>query len=306
MGTLGDDDLPATRGDGTMKIGIALGTVRPERWTEITCEADQLGYESVWMPEHLVLPVAADGSPYAGADHPPIPSDVPVFDAFAHLSYLAGRTERIRFGTHVYNIGLRHPFVVARAVTTLDVVSGGRAEFGIGASWLEAEWTSVGLDFKTRGPRVDEAIAVCQRLWSDPVVEHHGEFFDFGPVMFEPKPVQAPWPPMHIGGDGAAALRRAALVGDGWIPMNHTVEQIPEAAARLAQLRQQAGRSGTVEITMGVQGDLDTLRRAADAGVGRALVRPWSRGRDTIDGLRRFADEVLAEATALPVGRPGS
>jgi probable F420-dependent oxidoreductase len=258
------------------------------------------------MPEHLVLPVAADGSPYAGADHPPIPSDVPVFDAFAHLCYLAGRTERIRFGTHVYNIGLRHPFVVARAVTTLDIVSGGRAEFGIGASWLEAEWKSVGLDFNRRGPRIDEAIAVCQRLWSDPVIEHHGEFFDFGPVMFEPKPVQTPWPRMHIGGDGAAALRRAALVGDGWIPMNHTVEQIPEAAALLAEMRQQAGRSGTVEITMGVQGDLEALRRAADAGVGRALVRPWTSGRHTIDGLRRFAEEVLADATALPVARSGS
>ena len=77
-----------------MKIGIALGTVRPERWTEVGCEIDRLGYESLWMPEHLVLPVAADGSPYAGADHPPIPSDVPVFDAFAYLSYLAGRTEQ--------------------------------------------------------------------------------------------------------------------------------------------------------------------------------------------------------------------
>ncbi len=134
-----------------MKIGIALGTVRPERWAEVSCEADRLGYESVWMPEHLVLPVAADGSPYAGADHPPIPSDVSVFDAFAYLSYLAGRTSQIRFGTHVYNIGLRHPFAVARAVTTLDVVSGGRAEFGVGASWLEAEWDAVGLDFATRG-----------------------------------------------------------------------------------------------------------------------------------------------------------
>jgi probable F420-dependent oxidoreductase len=289
-----------------MKIGIALGTVRPERWTEVSCEADRLGYESVWMPEHLVLPVASDGSPYAGADHPPIPSDVPVFDAFAYLSYLAGRTEQIRFGTHVYNIGLRHPFVVARAVTTLDVVSSGRAEFGVGASWLEAEWAAVGLDFAHRAGRIDEAIAVCQQLWSQPVVEHHGDHFDFGAVMFEPKPVQAPWPPMHIGGDGPAALRRAALVGDGWIPMNHAVEQIPSAVVRLAELRHSAGRPGTVEITMGVQADLDALRRAADAGVGRALVRPWSTGRQTIDGLRRFADDVLAEATALTVGASGS
>lgn len=285
-----------------MKIGIALGTVRPERWSEVSCEADRLGYESVWMAEHLVLPVASDGSPYAGADHPPIPSDIPVFDAFAYLCFLAGRTEQIRFGTHVYNIGLRHPFVVARAVTTLDIVSGGRAEFGIGASWLEAEWDAVGLDFAHRGRRVDEAISVCQKLWTDRVVEHHGDNFDFDPVMFEPKPIQSPWPPLHIGGDGHAALRRAALVGDGWIPMNHAVEQIPAAVERLRALRTEAGRPGTVEVTMGVPADGEALRRAAQAGVGRALVRPWSSGRETIDGLRRFADEVLADATALPVG----
>jgi probable F420-dependent oxidoreductase len=289
-----------------VKIGIALGTVRPERWAEVTCEADRLGYESVWMPEHLVLPVASDGSPYAGEEHPPIPADVHVFDAFAYLSFLAGSTEQIRFGTHVYNIGLRHPFVVARAVTTLDIVSGGRAEFGVGASWLKAEWEAVGLDFANRGRRVDEAIAVCQRLWTDSVIEHHGENFDFGPVMFEPKPLQSPWPPMHIGGDGPAALRRAALMGDGWIPMNHTVEQIPEAAARIALMRAEAGRPGTVEITMGVRADIDALRQAADAGVGRALVRPWTSGRETIDGLRRFADEELSLGAALPVENPAN
>lgn len=292
------------RSDSEMKIGITLGTVRPDRWTEVSCEADRLGYESVWMPEHLVLPVASDGSPFAGQDHPPIPSDVPVFDAFAYLSYLAGRTEHIRLGTHVYNIGLRHPFVAARAVATLDIVSGGRTEFGIGASWLQAEWDAAGLDFASRGRRVDEAISVCQRLWSDPVIEYHGENFDFGPVMFEPKPIQSPWPPIHVGGDGAAALRRAALVGDGWIPMNHAVDQIPASAARLAQLREQAGRPGRVEITMGVQADIEALTRAAESGVGRALVRPWSSGRETIDGLRRFADDVLPDATALQVGNP--
>jgi probable F420-dependent oxidoreductase len=286
-----------------MKVGITLGTVRPDRWTEVTCEADRLGYESVWMPEHLVLPVASDGSPYAGAEHPPIPSDVPVFDALAYLSFLAGRTDQIRLGTHVYNIGLRHPFTTARAVTTLDIVSSGRAEFGIGASWLEAEWVAAGLDFANRGRRVDEAISVCQSLWSEPVIEHHGENFDFGPVMFEPKPLQSPWPPIHVGGDGAAALRRAALVGDGWIPMNHKVEQIPDSAARIAQLREDAGRQGTVEITMGVKPDLESLRLAAESGVGRALVRPWTSGRETIDGMRRFAEEVMVVATAFPVGR---
>ncbi len=287
-----------------MKIGIALGTVRPERWAEVTEEADRLGFESVWLPEHLVLPVATEGSPYAGVDHPPVPPEVPVHDAFAYLSFLAGRTQQIRFSTHVFNIGLRHPFVTARAVTTLDIVSGGRAMFGVGASWLAAEWEAVDLDFSTRGRRVDEALAVCQQLWSEPVIEHHGEFFDFSPVAFEPKPVQKPWPPIHIGGDGPAALRRAATVGDGWIPMNHSVDQIPSDAARVAALREKAGRPGVTEITMGIDADLDSLRVAAAAGVGRALVRPWKRGSETIDGLRRFADEALEEARSLEVTAP--
>ncbi len=288
-----------------MKIGISLGQLRPGLWAEVTSEADRLGYESVWMPEHLVIPVQVAGSPFAGSDHPPIPSDVPVFDVFAFLAYLAARTEQIHLGTQVYNIGLRHPFAVARAVTTLDVVSGGRVEFGIGASWLREEWEAVGLEFASRGRRVDEAIEVCRRLWSERAVEHHGEFFDFGPVMFEPKPLQAPWPPLHIGGDGAAALRRAALAGDGWIPMNHTLEQIPVAAAHIARLRQEAGRPGTAEITLGAgAGDRDGLRRHADAGVGRALVKPWGRGSEAVEGIRRFADEVLPHVRHHPVALP--
>ncbi|HWF21880.1 MAG TPA: TIGR03619 family F420-dependent LLM class oxidoreductase, partial [Acidimicrobiales bacterium] len=274
-------------------------------WAELTREADRLGYESVWMPEHLVIPVGMTGSPHAGAEHPPIPPDVPVFDVFAYLSFLAGQTQNIHFGTQVYNIGLRHPFIVARAVATLDVVSNGRLEFGIGASWLEAEWEAVGLDFATRGRRVDESIDICRRLWSEQVVEHHGEFFDFGPVMFEPKPTHAPWPPLHIGGDGPAALRRAAQVGDGWIPMNHTLEQIPASATRIAQLRADAGRPGDVEITLGGGGtELDELKRFADAGVGRVLVRPWQRGSEALDGIRRFAEQVLPEIRDHPVAPP--
>jgi probable F420-dependent oxidoreductase len=290
----------------SVKIGLSLGALRPTIWNEITREADRLGFESVWMPEHLVIPVQMEGSPFAGADHAPIPPGVPVYDVFTHLAFLAAQTEQIHFGTQVYNIGLRHPFVVARAVTTLDVLSGGRLEFGIGASWLEAEWDAVGLDFATRGRRVDESIGVCQRLWSEEMVEHHGEFFDFGPVMFEPKPVQSPWPALHIGGDGPAALRRAATVGDGWIPMNHALEDIPRAAARIANLRREAGRDERVEITLGARGSgLDDLRRHADAGVGRALVRPWTSTKDALDSIRRFADEVLPAIVDYPVADSG-
>jgi len=194
----------------------------------------------------------------------------------------------------VYNIGLRHPFAVARAVVTLDVLSRGRFEFGIGASWLRAEWDAVGLDFASRGRRVDEAVEVCQRLWSEDVIEHHGEFFDFEPVMFVPKPIQAPWPRLHFGGDGPAAFRRAATVGDGWIPLNHSAGAIPGAVAELARRRQSVGRAGTVEISLAAtSADLDHLRELAEAGVDRALVRPWNSSKDALDGMRRFADQIL-------------
>jgi probable F420-dependent oxidoreductase len=215
-----------------------------------------------------------------------------VVDALVYLAWLAGRTERIRFGTQVYNIGLRHPFITARAVTTLDNVSGGRFDFGIGASWLRSEWEAVGLDFDTRGARVDECLEVCRRLWSEPEVEHHGTFFDFAAVAFEPKPVQRPWPPLHIGGDGPAALRRAATVGDAWIPMNTPLEALPAKVARLAQLRREAGREGRSEVTLTGQVSVPAdIERYAEAGVDRVLVRPWGRTSGALDGIRRFAEE---------------
>jgi probable F420-dependent oxidoreductase len=277
-----------------VRFGIHLGALNPRGWIALTEEADRLGYESVWIPEHLVLPLGGTGSPIAGDDHPPIPPDVPVFDAFAYLSHLAARTTSIRLGTHVYNIGLRHPFVTARAATTVDVLSGGRLDLGIGASWLRAEWEAVGLDFDGRGARVDEAIDICRRLWTDDVVEHHGTHFDFAPVAFEPKPVQVGGPALHIGGDGAAALRRAATVGSGWMPMNHSLDDLGPSLARLAELTERHGRTHPVEITFSATPcDLDDVRRHAAAGVDRVLVRPWTRSADAVDAIRRYADEII-------------
>lgn len=275
-----------------MKFGLALGRLNPSFFEDVTVEADRLGFESVWLPEHLVLPVQMSNSPHPGHDHPPIPSNVPVFDCFAYLSYLAGRTERVRLGTHVYNLALRHPFVAARAVQTLDVVSRGRLELGIGASWLKEEWQAAGLDFHTRGRRLDEALDVCTRLWSEEVVEHHGTFFDFGPVMFEPKPIQKPWPPIHVGGESDAALRRAARVGDGWIGITHTLESVRRPVELLTKLRAEAGRADLpFEVTLGGPvATRDDVARWEAAGVHRLIVAPWARSREAVEGMQRFAD----------------
>jgi probable F420-dependent oxidoreductase len=282
-----------------MKFGIHLGTINPKFWGAVTEEADRLGFDSVWVPEHVVVPFDASGSPHAGSDHPPIPSNIPIFDALGVLCHLAARTSRIRLGTHVYNIGLRHPFLTARAATTIDFLSGGRLMLGIGASWLRSEWAAMGLDFDSRGARVDEAIEVCLRLWSDEVIEHHGRFFDFGPTAFEPKPVQDPMALLHVGGDGPAALRRAATFGAGWVPMNHALEDIPASVKRIEELAAAAGRETPIEVT--IPGRIETeadVERYAEAGVTRVIASPWTSSKEAVDGMRRFADRFGLEPIA--------
>jgi probable F420-dependent oxidoreductase len=216
---------------------------------------------------------------------------------FAYLAFLAGRTRDVRLGTHVYNLGLRHPFIAARAVQTLDVLSGGRLEFGVGASWLQEEWRAVGLDFRSRGRRVDEALEVCKRLWTEPEVSHEGEFFGFDAVAFEPKPVQQPWPPILIGGESTAALRRAARAGDGWIGMGHTFETARAQVERLHELRREYEREDSAfQICLGGPVEsIDDVKRWEELGVTRLVVSPWRRSPEAIDGLRRFADLVGLE-----------
>jgi probable F420-dependent oxidoreductase len=283
-----------------VRFGIALGALNSHFHVAATDEAERLGYESVWLPEHLVLPVRMSRSPHPGDEHPPVPPTTPVFDAFAYLGFLAGRTRHLRLGTHVYNLGLRHPFVSARAVQTLDVVSDGRLEFGVGASWLEEEWRAVGLDFASRGRRVDEAIAVCKRLWTESEVAHDGEFFHFDAVAFEPKPVQRPWPPILIGGESRSALRRAARSGDGWIGMGHTFESAARQIERLQELRREHDRdTAAFHICLGGQvTGADDVGRWEELGVSRLIVSPWRRSPDAVDGMRRFADLVGLEPRA--------
>jgi probable F420-dependent oxidoreductase len=278
-----------------VKFGIALGALNAHFHVDATLEAERLGFESVWLPEHLIFTRTMTRSPYPGEDVPPVPPTTPIYEPFAFLAFLAGRTERVRLGTHVYNIGLRHPFTAARGVQTVDLVSGGRFEFGIGASWLEQEWDAAQLDFATRGRRVDEAIEVCRRLWTDDTITHHGEFFAFDDVVFEPKPVQKPWPPILVGGESNVALRRAARLGDGWVGMGHTLDSAAPAIARLrAYLAEQDRDASRFEVVLGgAVSSRDDVRCWEDLGVTRMIVSPWRRSPEAVDGMRSFADAVL-------------
>ncbi len=274
-----------------MKLGITFGQLNPAFFEEVAVAADGLGFESVWLPEHLVFPVRIEGQLVPGEEHPPVPPTVPIFEPCSYLSYIAARTTAIRLGTFVYLLGIRHPFVGARGFATLDVVSGGRAICGVGAGWLTPEWEAVGIDPRTRGARLDEAIAVCRRLWTEPEIAHDGPHFPFEPVAFEPKPVQPGGVPIHVGGESGRALRRAAELGDGWLGMQHTPASAAERVATLRSLAGAAGRDpGAVEVTvMGeVTGPADVEAYAA-AGVDRLIVTPWRRSREAVGALEALA-----------------
>lgn len=274
-------------------VGLPL-QVGPRNWAPLTLAAEAAGFETVWLPEHLIMPVRMSGHP--GSPHegePPISGLTPAWDPWLQIAWLAAQTSTIRFGTNVYNIGLRHPIVTARALTTADLLSNGRIDFGIGASWLSEEWEALELPFETRGRRVDESIQIIQRLFTEDVIEHEGEFFRFQPVQFFPKPVQQPSIPMVIGGDSPPAIRRAATLADGWLPMAQTEATLPANLARIAELRAEAGREGPFRVIMGVPADYDAIRRFEALGVTQALVTPYASPRDGLDAIKRFGDEVL-------------
>ena len=229
-----------------------------------------------------------------GDDHVEVDPSLPLFDPFVVLATLGARTEQIRLGTDVFNIGLRHPFLTARSVGTTDVMTNGRITLGIGASWLRQEWDAMGLDFDSRGGRVDETIDICRALWSEESVEHHGAFFDFAPVVFNPKPVQARIP-IHIGGDSRRALRRVVERGDGWIAMLATVESFSAATTWLEQACEGAGRSyAELERTaLHRDPDAEDIARWEKAGATRIIVAPWGRSTEAVASLGDFARRHL-------------
>lgn len=274
--------------------------VRYDMQAEVAQAAEELGYDSLWFPEHLVWSADYDGrSPYADG-HPPVDPTIPTYDALMWMVTVARATSTIRLGTYVFNLALRHPFVSARAAQTLDIVSGGRFDFGVGAGWNKYEYDAAGVDFASRGRRLEECISVCRKLWTGtPEIAHDGEFFSFDHVVFEPKPPQGRIP-FHIGGVTPVALRRAGRVGDGWLGMEDSPGNVVERVSAIRAAAEEAGRDPN-EITLTVGGPAataDDVSAYAAAGVSRIIVSPWRKSSEAIDGLERFADQRGISPTA--------
>ncbi len=281
-----------------MKLGVPLFLLRPQRMATVARRAEELGFESVWLPEHLIFPAEINSPyPYSVDGTAPIDPSTPLLDPLVLLAQVAAVTTRIRVGTNVYVLPLRHPIQTARMAVTLDVVSAGRLSLGIGAGWLAEEFAAVDVDFARRGARTRECIRAIRALWTEDTIEFRGKFFSFGPVKFEPKPVQRPHPPILLGGESEAALRRAAELGDGWFGVRHTPASAREKRQRLEEHRRAAGVGDRpFETTISVDGttvDRETLAGFADAGIDRVVALPWRRDREAEHGLEELAKRCL-------------
>jgi probable F420-dependent oxidoreductase len=288
-----------------MKFGTSIMGVSFRSYPEVAAAYEDNGFESIWLPEHLVFPAEMPPTyPYSDTGYPPVTPDTPTYDPWVVHAYLAAATRRIRFATNIFILPLRHPLQTARSVVTLDRLSGGRVTLGIGVGWLQDEFDYLGLNFADRGRRTDAAITALRRIWTEDVIEVHDGQFDFGPVKFQPKPLQQPGIPIEVGGTSPPALRRAGRLGDGWIEYGSV--DLDEFRARLTIVeaaRRQAGRAGPFEVTASgaLASDLDGYRRLEEAGATRVITGPRPRDRqarltpaEVADWAKRFADEVIA------------
>jgi probable F420-dependent oxidoreductase len=289
-----------------MKFGTSIMGVSFRSYPEVAAAYEENGFESIWIPEHLVFPAEMPPTyPYTESGYPPVTSDTPSYDPWVVLSYIACATQRIRLATNIFILPLRHPLQTARSVVTVDRVSGGRVTLGVGVGWLSDEFDYLGLDFADRGRRTDAAIEAIRRLWSDDVIEVHDEHFRFGPVKFNPKPLQQPSIPIEVGGTSGPALRRAGRLGDGWIEIGSVdLDQFKSRLGVVMDARRAAGRTGPFEVTASaaLAGDVDGYRRLAEAGATRVITGPRPGDRqarltssEVADWAKRFADEVISQ-----------
>jgi probable F420-dependent oxidoreductase len=280
-----------------VKFGINLAFVRADHREAVARKAEEVGIESVWMPDHLVLPLeTASTYPYSADGRAPLPPHTPVMDPLMTLAYLAGATSTVRFGIAVYILPLRNLIVTARNLVTLDVISRGRLLFGTGVGWMREEYDIAGADWEHRGAVMDEYVRALRVLWTDEEPEFHGEHLDFGPLYFDPKPVHPGGPPIIIGGESLPALRRAATLGDGWIGVGHTPESAAEMVSRIDELRARAGRADEpFEVTVnGRVTSVADAERYEAAGVQRVVVTPWSTPREASEKLEEFGERVIS------------
>ena len=261
-----------------MKFGVTFpnswGIEDPKVLFALGTKAEGLGYDSLWTSEH-VFNVSYVGTRLG---------DAPYYDSLLSLTHVAAVTNSIRLGTSVLVLPYHHPVTLAKQLATLDVFSGGRLSVGIGAGVIEEEFEALGADFRQRGSVTDESIQAMKALWTQELPEFHGQHYDFSGMVFSPKPMQKPHPPIYVGGDSRPAIRRAAREADVWHPTSVGAEDIRLGMRYLQEQARLVGRDPE-HIGISVRLDLDFP----------ALGGPRTAPRRPRPALNGTPDEVLEQ-----------
>ena len=286
-----------------MKFGLMYANAGPfaypEGLTNLARTAEEVGVESLWTVEHVVIPVGYKSTyPYDPSGKIPAPETMPIPDPFVALAFAAAVTKKIRLATGIVILPQRHPLYVAKEVATLDVLSGGRVILGIGVGWLQEEFDALGIPFEERAARTAESVRAIRSLWKPEPEPFAGKYYRWAPLESHPKPLQQPGVPIVVGGHTEISAKRAARYGDGYFP---GVAEADKLKALIQTMRDECKRLGRrpdeIEISAGrAQVDLDAVKRCQDVGVTRIMVPPPAFDPDGLrQGLQQLGDKVISK-----------
>lgn len=290
-----------------MKFGVAFANVGPMAYAEgavaLAQAAEAGGFESLWTVEHTIVPAGYQSPyPYSPTGKMPGPEDSDIPDPLIWLTYVAASTSTIRLGTGILILPQRNPIVLAKEVATLDRLSGGRVELGVGVGWLEEEFDALGISFADRGARTDDHIAALRALWTQDAASHHGTHSSFDGAISRPRPTQGSVP-IVVGGHSKVAARRAGRLGDGFFPGRGSHEALAELIAVMKATAVEHGRDpDAIEISAGGNGSLgskalDEVKALGDLGVSRVIVPPLAydpEGQRT--AFAKYGEDVIARS----------
>jgi probable F420-dependent oxidoreductase len=292
-----------------VRVGLFIPSVAPiatpEFLTAFAEAADDGGFASIWLGEHVVLFDDYESQyPYSADGKIGVPAEAGLLDCWAALAFLAGASSRVRIGTAICLLPQRNPVGTAKEAASVDWLSGGRLDFGIGVGWLREEFEALDAPFDDRAARCREYIDVMRTLWCDDVSAFDGEFYRLPECRMYPKPVQRPHPPLYFGGESNAALRRVADLGNGWHGFGHLPDSAAERIRVLERFLGERGRSRSdVDVTVSPYMQPvgpELLPQYRDAGADQLVLVAFALD---VAGIRetigRLSDEFVAPAAAL-------